>query len=874
MAIDQTLLTLALELAADYDPTLDTSDGSSFRTQFLDPLLTRVGGSSLDGDIEAFLVERLKTEIPDVDVSPLSGLRDLVIRAAVVMLEPLRREINAIKLTQSLDNYNLMTTDELNALLANYFTEIQSGAKATGTARMYFPSPRSVTVTPLTQFSAGSGLNFFPTVAQSLSSTQMAFNQEGSLFYMDVTLESENSGVDYNVDVGSINAVAGINGVTRVTNLGKFTSGLSEETKDEAVARTKNSITIRNLITDRGVKFVIPEAFPTVDTLQVIGYGDPEMQRDVVKGPAAISDIPGGLTGRDDPGLGSGEQIHIGGKTDIYVYQATPDADDVDIEDFTDKGFRIFAGVHGYTDAGGPWSVFKDEYGFFDKRGTVAGDLLYLDEEIYQISALTATTLTLSSFSGGPSTIVGGLFEKTYEIVRRVAGQVTVPLYDLVAEDENGNPVIDADDDPVAPIPGSTSNAKLTVSSVDVKKKDVSWSSISRTNIKLPLIRVSNVEILDPITLEASGIFIPMRDFFLATTPAAFTGGTVSTKATGTARVYFRDAVSAWVTRTSTRFLYDSLSFQPVVETDSVAYSSTSSGSLGGNTITLTGSNFTPGGLNLVAPGYRIEVLTGPAAGIYTVVGGAYSAPNTILTIREDLPAAFAGQSWVLHVGVDSSTISLDAELNLYYFDVSVVCLTNGTNGNLSEASDFRSVVSLTSEGWSLKTTKSVLSFSTRELPYLQVSEWINDSTYIGDVLDSYAFRVSYEYASTLALIQDYADAPENRIVGEDVLIRHFLPAYVRTVSTVRGITATVAKDQVISYINALDPTKDLEVSDMVSDLYGVGCTKVQMPMYLSYMGQNSDRSWTGLVSQDTLGSARIQHFIADETAITITQEV
>lgn len=871
MSIDPTLLQLAIELAESYDPTLDTSEGSAFRTEFLDPLLTRVGGSPLDGDIETFLVERLQTEIPGIDVSPMSAMRDLVIRAAVVMLAPLRREINAIRSAQSLTNYNIMTRAEINALLANYFIQLQEGSVAAGVVRLYFPSPRTVSVTPLVQFSTGAGLNFFPVASQSLTSVQMSFNQEGSLYYMDVQLEAEAPGDQYNVDVGEINSAPTISGTTKVTNLARFTSGVAQESKVEGVARALSSITVRNLITDRGVKFVIPSVFPAVDTLQVIGYGDSEMQRDVVKGPVSISDIPGGLTGKDDPDLATGEQVHIGGKTDIYIYQATPDADDVDIQDFTDKGFRIFAGIHGYTNPGSPTSTFNDQYGFFDRRGVVAGDLLYLTDEVYEISAVTPTSLTITSFQGGPSTIAAALYELTYEIARREVGQLTVPLYDLVAENA-GVPVIDEDDDPIAPIPGSSSKAQLTVASVPIKKKDLPWSSISRSNIKLPLLRVVVVEKLDPITLEGSGVYVPMRDFFLATVPNDFTGGTVSTAATGTVRVYFRDAVSAWVTRADTRFHYLALSFRPIAETQGSGYSSTASGTSGGSNITLTGANFTPGGLNLVKPGYRVEILSGPAAGIYTVRGGAYVGSDTVLTIREDLPATFSGVDWVLHVGTNPSVIAQDANLNLYYFDVAVECMTNGTNGNLQQGLNFRKVDNLTSEGWSLKTTQSVVSFSTRELPYLQLSEWVDDDTYIADPLDAYAFRVSYEYAGSLVDIQNFADAPANRIVGEDVLVRHFLPAYVRTVAVVRDITATDAKDRIVDYVNALDPTKDLEVSDMVADLYEAGCTKVQMPMYLSYYGQNTDRSWTGLVSQDSLGSERTQHFIADENGILVTE--
>jgi len=867
MATDATLQELALELMADFDSTIDTSEGSPFRTKFLTPFLTRVGGNPLDGDLETFLVSRLETEIPSIDVSPLAGMRDLVIRACTAILAPFRREISALKLTQSLSKYQSMTRAELNALLANFFTELREGSVSVGIVRMLFPSPRSVTVTPLTQFSTGTGLNFFPQTAQSLTSVQMSFNQDGSLFFMDILVQAESPGEAYNLEPDSITSVIGINGVTRVTNLGKFEDGLSEETKDEGVARTQNSITIRNLITDRGVKFVLPENFPAVETLQVIGHGDPEMDRDVVYGPVAISDIPGGITGKDDPGLGGGEQIHIGGKTDIYVYQAVPDQDDVDIEDLTDKGFRIFAGVHGYTDAGSPTTTFKDDFGFFDKRGVAAGDFLLLDNLVNEVVTVGTSNLEVID------PLDASQFGKVYEIIRKVPGFLTVPLYDLVAEDADGNPVIDADDDPICPIPGSTTKVPLVLSSVEVKKSTVDWSSIARSNVKLPLLRVVSVERLDPITLEGSALFIPMRDPILAVVIGDdFAGGTVSTKAQGTIRVYFRDPVNAWVTRADTRFLSaETFSFRPITEVSGTDHTSTASGTSGGNTITLTNGNFSAAGLDVFRPGYRIEIPSGAGAGTYTVVSGVFSTPNTILTIREDLPATFSLANWGAHVGRLESTDQLDETLGLSYLDVEVEAMVNGTNMNLAEDTPFPDIVSLDSEGWSLETTKNVTSFSTRELPYIQFTEWVSDDLFLGDPLDAPAVRVSYEHASTLKDLQTFADAAANRIVAEEVLIRHYLPAYVRTVAVIGGISVEDSKERVVEFINALDPLVELQVSDVIGDLTKAGVTSVELPLFLVSLAQDSFRNWTGLISQNTLGSNRIQHFIADESAIVIS---
>lgn len=869
MSTDANLLALSIELATQYDPNLDTSAGSPFRTRFLDPLLTRVGVSPLDSDLESFNVARLLQEIPDVDVSPMSGMRDLVIRAQSVLQEPLRREINSVRLKQSLKNYDSMTRAELNSLLANYFIELRDGSKSVGTVRMYFASPRSQTVTPLTSFKAGNGLTFFPTVVQSLTSTQMTFNQEGSLFYMDVSLESESSGELYNVEPGSINSVSGITGLSRVTNLGRFEAGLMEETKAEGIARARNSITVRNLIVDRGIQFVIPEAFPRTTLIQVIGRNDPEMYRDIITGPVDISGIPGGLTGDVIPTLGYAESVHIGGFTDIYVYQPVPDVDTIDIRNLGDKGRRLFAGRHGFTQGDVPGDYLLDNFGLFTRRGISVGDLLYLGRDIFEITVVLEHQLNFISYDGGPSQLDAGLFEQTYEVVRRTPGTVTVPLYDLVAEDSPGNAVIDVDGDPVAPVPGAFFKEKLMYAGSEVKKAE----NIALGNVKLPLLRVTSVELLDPITLENSGIFVPMSDYFLAQTPKAFTGGGVGTYATGDIRVYFRDAVSAWVRPDQSVFYFDSYQYQPVPEVLGDTYTSLASGTHGTTTLTLSGVNFTPNGLDKIRAGYRIEILSGDAYGIYTVKGGAFIAGNTVLTLREKLPFDVVSDTWKVYVGVNPTTISFDATLNLYYFDIASVAYVTGSGSNLPANAVSHYFNGIRTEGWSLRTDHIATSFSTRELPHLLLSDWVTDEVCVADQLDAYAIRVQYEYANTLKDIQAFVDSPDNRVVAEDVLVRHFTPAYVRAVMTVRGISVADTKEHLEDYVNALSPTKDLELSDVIEDLYNYGCTKVKLPTYMSYMTQTVNRNWTGAVNQDSLGSLRTQHFVLDVASVLITAE-
>ena len=879
MSTDATLLQLALELAYEWDPTLDTAAGSKFRLEFLDPLLGRVGGSPLDVDMESFLVERLDTEIPDVDTSTYSAMRDLVIRAFTVMADPLRREISGVKTAQSLNNYGTMTRNEVDSLLGNYFTSLKSGARSTGTVRMYFSSPQTVLVSTATRFTTGTDLAFFPSTLQSISATQMSFQQTGSLYYFDILLEAENTGDSYNVDIGSINSVDGVSAVTKVTNLAKFTAGYADETKAEGIARTKNSITIRNLITARGAAFVIPESYPSIAAIQVIGRGDLEMQRDIIEGPVSISSIPGGFASTEDPDVGD-TGVHIGGMTDIYLQQASPDSEDMDIENITDKGYRVYAGSTGYTDVGAgttPW--MHDKLGFFSKRGIKAGDYLIISDgftaqpvrEIIDISTVIGSD-SVDSLQVTP-VLDQSLVSISYEIVRRESGEVIVPLYDLVAM-SNGIPLIGEDGEPVMPIPGSPTNAPLQDASGSYITKT---ENVSSENIQLPLLRLLAVQFLDPITLEETGDVVPMRGALAARVSGTALGYT------GTIRVYFKDAVNCWVVGDSD--LYAQTTF-----TTPAGYTYAPLSPVLGHTLGTNAAIPDPSIREVGISGdFTADIYVGDriefnANALFTILETAYDGVNTILTVREDL-TAYTGLTaythpWRIHTGILESNMSKDPETGLYYLDIPITCInTDEDGGELAVptlpigTSEF-TINRVNSEGWSLLSTELATSFSTRDLPYLSLTSWVNDTT---DIVDDASFqapalRLSYEYASELPAIQTFAEEDANRIVAEDILIRHFLQAYVFMSAQVRGLTASTSETALISMVNALEPTSDLEISDVANHLYTSGATYVQMPLVAVILRQDAVREWTAIISEDTVSYSRTNHFYSDGSSITTTE--
>jgi len=877
MMADTTLLTLLQELLETYDDTIDTGDGSAIRTKVIDPFLRRIGDSPLDVDLESFLVARLGEEYPELDTSTYSGIRDLCIRAMVVMLAPLRREINAVKNSKSLDNAETMTRDEVNALLANFFTALDDGTVSGGSVRVYFSFPQSCVVTPLTKCATGSGLNFFPTATQSVSSSVMSFSQEDGLYYFEFSVEAEEAGTDYNVASGAINSIVGIPGAVRVSNPYAMSAGVDAETKAEGVTRAKESITIRNLSVSRGIKFLISEEFEFADTVQVIGRGDDEMERDIVNGPVTISGVPdAAFMGASNTTLYVGQHIHIGGKTDVYVYQEDLVDDTLDIKNVTDVGTRVYAGNSGYTesDASGSVTEFKDLYGNFYLNGVRAGDYLRLGTVVPNVEVGDAGLVEVTAVPIGGTTITladsipSALYAQTYEVVRFSTNSryMYVPLYDLVAEDEDGEPVLDADDAPVQATPGDPSKAALYDGDDLVAKEE----NIATNNLSLPLVWVGSVEKLDPISLEATGNEFPLADVVrIEVGEGGLTGGTSGTKATGTARVFFRDAVSC-AFPSATSFWYGSVYYN-------------------GPGVVVSGSaEIQDDELRLVGDvaavvGYRVTYHSVE----YTILTvGAFSGVYTPITVREEFLLAGTedpepeGVTRPFHIrfGVLQADMETDDDSGLAYADVTITAVTYGADGNLAEGTVLSSS-GIYAEGWFIRAVHDVHSFSMRELPYLVVTPWLwiaEDSEWwhVAAVSESSCLRLNYKTASYISGVQDYVDDDDNRVVAEDVLVRHFAPALVRGSFTVDSdLDTDDGKDALVTYINTLDPTEDLEVSDLVGELRDAGATYTMMPLTLTVLQHRGTRRWDAEVVQDRVTSSRIQHFIADEDHLTVESE-
>lgn len=286
------------------DPTLDTSDGSTADLRVIQPLLTRLGADPFTVDIRAFLLDMLNQRFPDTPTGDQDAFSELFILTAELMLAPFKREIQRLRLNQSLQNPTALTIDEAESLGANYFQERTKGDKAAGKVRAYYRNPRGVSVTSANVAVTRSNLGFVPVDDQGISADQMLFNTEGPLYFFDISLEAVQPGSQYNIEPNEIISMQGLEDAVRVTNLARFRDGHGEATAEEYVESVRKSLGEQSMVTAPGLFSQSPKALPEITRMALVGADDPRMRRDILRGSSLGPLLKAGTGGRT---LGDGE---------------------------------------------------------------------------------------------------------------------------------------------------------------------------------------------------------------------------------------------------------------------------------------------------------------------------------------------------------------------------------------------------------------------------------------------------------------------------------------------------------------------------------------------------------------------------------------
>lgn len=303
-------------------------------------IITITEQDSLDAEniLEQFLTDRL----PDLDFSKGGALRDFAIVALGKIFAFLRSERDTIRARQSLLLLGKLSgsdvDDAVDEILSNWFIFRKAGRYATGNAVVYFSQATDVEIPITAKFYKTAGLVFLPDAIDNLlySEEDMlpVIDSEGVTiaYTIEVPLKAIRTGESYNIDTGSFADYTRFSPyVTRVENTSPFSGGGGVETTTEMLERSETAITVRDLNSARSIDATLKDNFNEVDDVIVIGYGEPEMIRDLVLEEATNT------------------RIHAGGYVDAYLRTPLLEA-------------RTFSGVIGgaFTDPREGYYAFRD----------------------------------------------------------------------------------------------------------------------------------------------------------------------------------------------------------------------------------------------------------------------------------------------------------------------------------------------------------------------------------------------------------------------------------------------------------------------------------------------------------------------------------
>jgi hypothetical protein len=383
--------------AAVFDPGLDVSPGSPFDVNVIQPLVNRLGTDPFTIDLSTFIFERMNQAFPELATSEGDAITDLLIKPLTLLWDPMVREIFRVKQGLSFRDASQLTTEEAEALGANIFANRDTGNLARGIARVFFANAQNQSVTPINFVTSSSGLHYFPTEVQSLRAEEMLANKasDGTYFF-DFNVIAEQSGTQYNIEPNSLVSVAQMPAAVRVTNLRRFGKGEDEETAADFVARAEGELSERSLVTLRGISAKVTGAFPEVRRLNVVGFNDPEMERDVLKGGGLGDILAVGTAGFvDDDGTG---QSHSRRFTVLLV-----DADLVAATSDTVASSYVFTVFNAFDDG----SKAKDLRVRKVIPNTVSTSSIEVEEQVLVLGStglswiLRRREITLSDIPGG-----------------------------------------------------------------------------------------------------------------------------------------------------------------------------------------------------------------------------------------------------------------------------------------------------------------------------------------------------------------------------------------------------------------------------------------------------------------------------------------
>lgn len=474
--------------------------------------------------VKDFIIERLLEYDETFDVGGGIATTQLMINPLSVILQPLRDELDDVKANQSIlsvlesSDPDGFDTDTVDALASNVFIERRDGTKSSGVVRIRYFSPQAVDIgTGLASFLDETGNRFLNVNPISITQSEMSLNVDGSLYYVDVPVEAEEEG-ENDVEDGGIQTFENEPAnVANVTNLNDFSGGLAIETNTELIDRIKVAVTVRALVTGRGIITTMTDNFSTILEINPRGFGDPEMQRDIVF------------------------NTHVGGHADVWVKTPAVTEEEYDVVGIVVDTTRQTREKSSVIMEDASPTTYSLRHGNIDRTnftpivqsadkivGYVEGVDYTLDDTLGEIERIALgniyhdTGMTGASPAEGITTnktlvdaaapflnvrpgmqlkITSGATQANYSI--KTVSATTLTIYKEFQTADVGNGFVSWQIDDVV-----TAEYDYNPLAIDVIESVRSSARELFTITDVPLIRIRSIEVLDPSTGQPTGTFL------------------------------------------------------------------------------------------------------------------------------------------------------------------------------------------------------------------------------------------------------------------------------------------------------------------------------------------------------------------------------
>jgi len=412
-----------------------------------------------------FINQNIKQVLPEASIDAGSGINTILSRVTSNISAALFQEIEHVLTSRDLSNPDALSEADMDLLLGNLLTSRDQGDLAFGNVRLYYQDRIR------REFSAGliattetRELNYLTLADLSYDPQDYLLDVDNGLYYINVPFAAEESGDEYNAEVGDIRFLLNdTSGAVSVTNAVAFRNGQASQSNSQALNLARRSISTRTPLSENGAIFWLQNKFGTnLRDLLVIGNGDPEMRRD------EVYDMGEGETPRFQIGvdsldpvtreqLGTAQDLHVGGRTDIYIL--------MDAVNYVQQHVDIFADMTLDVEITNP--------------GTVTS---------IQATIVTGTTGTVPA-TGKLIIDFGGSGEEVIYYGQRTTSDNNTFVFSNLASTPTN---VQAQDAPIKVV----NNSELTIAS----DGDITI---------LPVFQIAEVRLLDPVTFEAIGDPIP-----------------------------------------------------------------------------------------------------------------------------------------------------------------------------------------------------------------------------------------------------------------------------------------------------------------------------------------------------------------------------